>query len=221
MSVKAWAIKGPDGKYRRISLLGETDAWLPLVSFSRTLPRLKAEGWSCVPVTITEDATDQREEAKPVAWTCFHCGEAFTDKSCAQDHFGRSEDSRPACQIKFGAERSMLSALRKAEDAATEAWHAAHNESTDAAKAYFAQASRHREQLQAAEELGYERGLSAAPPIAAGMVSVPIDTLQTVAITMRHAEVFIQSREKMHPTGQTLYRGVLESIEAMLAAVRP
>lgn len=92
-------------------------------------------------------------------WRCFHCGEVFLDHSCAQAHFGRDETSEPACLIKAGAERSILKALRRAEADAAEAWAAIQNETTDAAKAYHAQSSRHHEQLRAAEELGYERGL--------------------------------------------------------------
>lgn len=104
----------------------------------------------------TQPAHGEREA---VAWRCFHCDEVFTNKDCAAEHFGRDESREAACQIKAGAERSMVKALRTAEDAAAKAWDAVHSESTDAAQAYHAQASRHRAQLQATEELGYERGL--------------------------------------------------------------
>lgn len=95
----------------------------------------------------------------PEQWTCFHCGETFTSRREAESHFGPTEDSIPACKIKGGAEGSMLRALRRAEQDAAEAWFAIHHETTDAARAYHAQASRHQEQLRLAEELGYERGL--------------------------------------------------------------
>lgn len=98
---------------------------------------------------------------QPVAWRCFHCDEVFTDRRCAADHFGASEDSEAACRIKMGAERSLLTALRRAENDASEAWAAIRTETTDSAKAYYAQNSRHQEQLRIVEELGFERGLKA------------------------------------------------------------
>lgn len=99
-------------------------------------------------------------DVQPVAWRCFHCDEVFTDRTLACEHFGADEFADPACQIKMGAERSLLSALRHAEKDAADAWCAIQNETTDAAKAYYAQAGRHGEQLRATEELGYERGLA-------------------------------------------------------------
>jgi hypothetical protein len=93
-------------------------------------------------------------------WRCFHCDEVFTDRKLACAHFGATEDAKPACQIKMGAERSLVEALREAEKAADDAWQAIHSESTESAKAYYAATSRHRKQLTAAEELGYERGLA-------------------------------------------------------------
>lgn len=98
-------------------------------------------------------------------WRCFHCDEVFTNNRCASLHFGRDEDSEPACLIKAGAEQGLLGALRDAEYAAADAQQAVANECTDAAKAYYAQATRHSQALRAAEEAGYERGLAdAAPP---------------------------------------------------------
>jgi hypothetical protein len=92
-------------------------------------------------------------------WTCFHCGETFKTVGAARDHFGFDPSSEPACRIKVGAERGLVMALRKAEQELAEAWNAIHNESTEAAKSYRAQAARHREQMILAEEAGYERGL--------------------------------------------------------------
>lgn len=40
--------------------------------------------------------------------------------------------------------------------------------------------------------------------------------LKEVHTTMNHAEVFIATREKMHPTGQELYRELLEAIDAAI-----
>lgn len=49
-------------------------------------------------------------------WTCFHCGERFRTPGAAQDHFGKTQESTAACQIKTGDERGLVMALRKAED---------------------------------------------------------------------------------------------------------
>ena len=93
-------------------------------------------------------------------WRCFHCDDVFTDERLARDHFGASEDRQPACIIKAGAEGSLVSALREVERQLEEAWAAIHEESTEAARAYYNQQSRHYAQLRAAEEAGYERGLA-------------------------------------------------------------
>lgn len=105
-----------------------------------------------------EKAEKERDEAR-AQWRCFHCEEVFTSKRCAEAHFGRTEDSQPACIIKAGAEGSLVEALRRAEEDAAQAWSAIASETTDAAKAYYAQQSRHSQQLRLAEEAGYERGL--------------------------------------------------------------
>ncbi|MFK4259084.1 hypothetical protein [Agrobacterium tumefaciens] len=92
-------------------------------------------------------------------WRCFHCDEVFFTANDARLHFGMDQCSDPACKIKMGAEKSLLVALRRAETELQDAWAAIHNENTEAAKAYYAQQSRHGEQLRAAEELGFERGI--------------------------------------------------------------
>lgn len=113
-------------------------------------------------------------------WRCYHCGDVFTDDRCARLHFGRDEDSAPACQIKAGAEQGLLGALRDAEYAANDAQQAMANECTDAARAYYAATTRHAAALRSVEELGYERGLadgraSTPPAIPAGTKLVPIE----------------------------------------------
>ena len=95
-------------------------------------------------------------------WTCFHCGETFTTVGGARDHFGFGPSSDPGCRIKLVAERGLLMELRKAEEDAATAWAALHSESSDFAKAYHSAVARHREQLTAAEEAGFERGVRQA-----------------------------------------------------------
>lgn len=102
-------------------------------------------------------------------WRCFHCDEVFTEEHFAREHFGRDERCEPACQIAMGAERSLLSALRRAEDDCNEMTQRMQTETTDSAKAYYAQTSRHQQQLRTIEELGYERGLRDAALAAAAL----------------------------------------------------
>lgn len=93
-------------------------------------------------------------------WTCFHCGDTFTTPGSARDHFGFDMDCEPGCRIKAGAERGLLMALRKAEMELADLRHAIAEESTEAARAYYSQMTRHNAQLMAAEEAGYEKGLA-------------------------------------------------------------
>jgi hypothetical protein len=94
-------------------------------------------------------------------WTCFHCGETFTTVGGARTHFGGVPDVAPGCvtKVELGAERGLLTALRKAEDECRRAWAAVHDETTDAHKAMHAMQSRHADALREAEEAGYARGL--------------------------------------------------------------
>jgi hypothetical protein len=94
---------------------------------------------------------------KRKTWRCFHCDDVFTSSRQARIHFGSTEGSTPGCLM--GGAASLLEALREAEDDAGKAWAAIHDETTESAKAYYAQQSRHRKQLEAAEVAGYERGL--------------------------------------------------------------
>lgn len=92
-------------------------------------------------------------------WRCFHCDEVFTTEDAARLHFGETECQSPACQIKAGAELSMLEALRRAEEEARKAVIAMHEEGTDGWTAFRRLECRTRQNAEAAESLGYERGL--------------------------------------------------------------
>ena len=115
---------------------------------------LQADGETPCPSCVKEPSAPSKE------WRCFHCDEVFFTANDARLHFGMDQCSDPACKIKMGAEKSLLVALRRAETELQDAWAAIHNENTEAAKAYYAQQSRHGEQLRAAEELGFERGIA-------------------------------------------------------------
>lgn len=49
----------------------------------------------------------------------------------------------------------------------------------------------------------------------------PEALLDEVIVTMRHARIFITSREKMHPTGIELYDELLEKLTARSVVSRP
>jgi hypothetical protein len=93
-------------------------------------------------------------------WRCFHCDEEFVTTDAARDHFGATGESASACQIKAGAERSLLKELRRVEIELFNLLHQVHNEATETMKAMHSQSGRHQQQLTAVEELGYERGLA-------------------------------------------------------------
>lgn len=38
--------------------------------------------------------------------------------------------------------------------------------------------------------------------------------MREIIVTLRHAEVFIRTKEKMHPTGQKLYRELLDKLDS-------
>jgi hypothetical protein len=48
-----------------------------------------------------------------------------------------------------------------------------------------------------------------------------LDLLHEALVTLRHARVFITSREKMHPTGVELYDRLVTDIEAALKSPGP
>lgn len=95
-------------------------------------------------------------------WTCFCCGETFTTYGAARDHFGVDPfQDQQACRIKLGGERGLVMALRKAEEEAAKAWAAVHDENTEMHKVLRSMAARHADALEAAEEVGYQRGFHA------------------------------------------------------------
>lgn len=81
-------------------------------------------------------------------WTCFHCGETFTDVAAATEHFGFDECSSAACQIDVKAFREMEELLSRyrAED-------------SDLERELYKMTSDHDIAVRRAEETGYARGL--------------------------------------------------------------
>jgi hypothetical protein len=99
------------------------------------------------------------------SWTCFHCGESFTDRSCAAIHFGASESAEPACKIKGDSDHYLVQYIRDLE-----AQLASYRSETDAiTRAWYAKNADHSAALRQAEEGGYNKGvrdMAAEPAIA-------------------------------------------------------
>ena len=99
-------------------------------------------------VRILEEGDRVLHAPPPLAWLCFHCGETFTESKAAEDHFGRSEYSKPACQIDAAEFREMEERMRRYND-----------EDSDMHRQIGGMQSDHAIALQREEEKGYARGL--------------------------------------------------------------
>lgn len=148
-----------------VEVTEEDRAWQELVEYDdRTSPEEYPEM-----ALITSDeladfmgratqAERERHTASSELWTCFHCGESFTDRRRAASYFGTNEDAEPACRIDINA-KSLIDRLRQAETDCDEMRQLMANEATDAARAYYTQTTRHNAQLRDVEQAGYDKGL--------------------------------------------------------------
>lgn len=89
-------------------------------------------------------------------WTCFHCGETFTTRGGARDHFGMEQSADPACRIKIGEERGLVMALRRAEGLLAR-YKVAEG---DIDRQHYAFLAAHDVARKDAEEAGYAKGLA-------------------------------------------------------------
>lgn len=163
---------------------------------------------------------DEPAPAEVPRWTCFHCGETFTDVAAARTHFGAREDAQPGCleRVRLGAERGLLESLRAAEDECQRAWAAVHEETTDAHRAVYAMQSRHAKALQNAEEAGYERGLADAAREAAAAERV----MGVLRRWLEARDAFVAAVEPGAPDGpgcKTLSE-LLDDVEQATASAR-
>ncbi|WP_421591159.1 hypothetical protein [Shinella sp. M27] len=131
-------------------MIRDTAGWEHIDEELRSMLRVAADAL---------DASEAELKGRGPSWRCFHCDEVFTTEHAARLHFGETECQDPACQIKAGAEMSMLEALRRAEEEARKAVIAMHEEGTDGWTAFRRLEGRTRQNAEAAENLGYERGL--------------------------------------------------------------
>jgi hypothetical protein len=96
----------------------------------------------------------ERDEMKE-RWTCFHCGEVFTDKAEARAHFGDSEMDFTGCQLN-ATEGGILKLYREAVQELTRF----RQEDNASFREFYALGADHSVALRREEERGYERGLA-------------------------------------------------------------
>lgn len=96
-------------------------------------------------------------------WTCFHCGDTFTDERSARAHFGPTPAHEPGCILKFQAgDRSLLRALRVVEAERDELRRQHCEEDSELHRALHAKDAEMHAAVRRAEEQGYARGLEDA-----------------------------------------------------------
>ena len=83
-----------------------------------------------------------------VTWHCFHCAETFTDKALAAEHFGKSEQQNPACQIDIGEYREMEARMIRYNE-----------EDADCHRAMRQMENKHQIYLRRSEDDGYAKAL--------------------------------------------------------------
>lgn len=73
-------------------------------------------------MTVSETTATYEHDLRE-GWKCFHCGEKFFTPANAAVHFGAVPTAEPGCLLKVqrGEERSLLYALRSAEQERDEA----------------------------------------------------------------------------------------------------
>jgi hypothetical protein len=82
------------------------------------------------------------------AWTCFHCGETFTERNTAALHFGTHESQQPACTIDIVAFRQLEARKDRYAEEDADIHRQMHRMGCD-----------HQLALRRAEEAGYARAL--------------------------------------------------------------
>lgn len=91
-------------------------------------------------------------------WRCFHCGDVFTDREAAADHFGVQIDGVAddvACRLN-ATDGLLVKMLREAQ----EELRRYHQEDNEQVRQFYALGAEHATALRRAEEKGYERGLA-------------------------------------------------------------
>jgi hypothetical protein len=99
----------------------------------------------------------QGDGSETQRWTCFHCGDSFTDRAAAALHFGSTERQEPICGVSQQRYREM--------ELRMEAYNA---EDADIHREMHRMRNEHQQALRRAEEDGYAKGLRDAAPAQAG-----------------------------------------------------
>lgn len=84
-------------------------------------------------------------------WTCFHCGDVFTDEAEAREHFGDTMDDEPICQVTAERYRAVERELDMYR-----------NESDATSKTFYDIGHRAAVAEREAEQKGYDRGIADA-----------------------------------------------------------
>lgn len=110
----------------------------------------------CAPMPAPQSSNQET----PKEWRCFHCGEVFTDREAAADHFGVQIDGTAdevACKLN-ATEGLLVKMLREAHEELRQY----HQEDNAAFRQFYALGADHSTALRREEEKGYARGLEDA-----------------------------------------------------------
>lgn len=88
-------------------------------------------------------------------WRCFHCDQIFTRPVDAREHFGAHQEDTPACCLR-DHEHHLVHYIRRLEQELARY----RSDDSDVMRSILTLESGHRQALQRAEELGYERGVN-------------------------------------------------------------
>ena len=102
-----------------------------------------------VDMSDLHEAITALQQSKPEEWKCFQCGEVFTDKDKAAEHFGHYQHQQPACTIDVAEYRRMEELHRQYL-----------NEETEKDRAMYSMRAEHATALRRAEEEGYNKGIT-------------------------------------------------------------
>lgn len=94
---------------------------------------------------------DQIEAEMPIEWRCFHCGDVFTDRDEAREHFGETLDDEPICQVTAERYRAVERELQTFQ-----------NEADATSKTFYDIGHRAAIAERDAEQKGYDRGIADA-----------------------------------------------------------
>jgi hypothetical protein len=108
-------------------------------------------------------------------WTCFHCGESFTNRTLAAEHFGGDERGETLCQLT--AEEGGLAAIIRGQENELARYR---SEDSDTDRAMHGMIADHALALMREEEKGYEKGLADGRKSA--LEDVPAEGLEATAL---------------------------------------